>query len=146
MGKFDGAGAHKDDADEHHPTANLDLDRGLTFDTGNPQWFPMSCRSICKSLRFFLSESLKSATKCPECGGILPDLCIAHRGRAYLFTCTKIEENGKVLAETDYARLSAHSVYHIWNSLDKENKEKLEPIVKKFLLEWNNVFNIVRKV
>lgn len=129
-----------------HVTANIDLDVGLTdVETKETRRFNVPSLAICKSLRFYLSKSLVTPIKCSECGGILPDLCIAHKGRAYLFTCTKIEENRKVLAETDYARLSAHSVYHVWNSLGKEDKERLEPVVKKFLLEWNDVFHIVKK-
>lgn len=113
-------------------------------DTGATRWDRESAVAIAKNLRFFLDESLKSRVKCLNCGGIIPDLCITHNGKGYLFTCTRIEENGKVIAETDYPKLAVHLIHSVWDSLDKANKQKLEPTVKKLLKEWNSVFKIVK--
>jgi len=60
-------------------------------------------------LESFLDDKFKSVTKCPQCGGILPELMLKHGNREYVFTCTKIIEDEKLVDETDYATFSLYA-------------------------------------
>jgi len=78
-----------------HEAATIPLDRRVQYITSS---------TIVKWLREFLKKDLADLNHCSNCGGILPELMFIFEGREYWFTCFKINENGKKIAETDYAK------------------------------------------
>ena len=69
-------------------------------------------------LRKFLQEDMAKPKYCPNCGGMLPELSFEYKGKRFRFTCYMIEENGKTLAKTDYAKFAKYC-----KATTKETKE-----------------------
>lgn len=74
-----------------NPNLRIDLDYCLEKEVG---------ADVLSVLRE-LSEGVYY--RCPNCGGLLPEIVFHTADRDFLFTCTQIAgKEGKVIAETDY--------------------------------------------
>lgn len=59
-------------------------------------------------LREFLQEDMANPKHCPNCGGMLPELSFDYKGKRFRFTCYMIEQDGKIIAKTDYAKFAKY--------------------------------------
>lgn len=65
-------------------------------------------QNIMVNLRQFLQGDMAKPKHRPNCGGILPELSLEYKGKRFRFTCYMIEENGKTLVKTDYAKFAKY--------------------------------------
>ncbi|MGA2681511.1 MAG: hypothetical protein ABSF44_06890 [Candidatus Bathyarchaeia archaeon] len=61
-------------------------------------------KKIVELIRKFLKEKVNAGEHCPNCGGIIPEVGFNCEGTDYIFSCVAIEKDGKMIAETDYAK------------------------------------------
>jgi len=72
-------------------------------------WCPWSLKERFTRLKRDLKKLLKHPKICRNCGAINVDLVLEDEERQYYFTCWKVVDNeGKLLAETDYKRFSEY--------------------------------------
>ena len=45
---------------------------------------------------------------CPNCGGIVPEICILYKGKVFKFTCYDIVRGKKSLLKTDYKLMESY--------------------------------------
>lgn len=62
---------------------------------------------IVFSLRAIL-EKIAASKKCPNCGGLVPELYLNYKGKEYFLTCYQIVENDKLIAQTDYKKFAKY--------------------------------------
>lgn len=89
-----------------HPQLAISLSYGLRdIDSKITKWYANRSASVRSELNQAVSTHF---INCPACGGLIPDLDVHDKERIFRFTCTRIVENGKTIARTDYTKLLYH--------------------------------------
>ena len=71
---------------------------------------PEEAHDVASHLTRAMTHLWKDRKKCPNCGGIVPEIHVEWKGRQYQFTCYKIVslKSGKVLLKTNYKKFGEY--------------------------------------
>ena len=113
---------------KEHPTLTVSLYHGSRdYETKETKWYAK------RSVRSELNHAVHTHfVNCPDCGGLIPELEIQDKERAFRFTCIKIVEYGKVLMETDYTKLLYHLLADELVTTKHLTKENLDSPLRDF--------------
>jgi hypothetical protein len=116
---------------EKHQYSLIDL-RGMKRYKEDLRFQTVDCIDIARELAGAIYDIWKNRKKCPNCGGIVPEITVEWEGRQYRFTCYKIvsKKSGKTLLETDYKKLAHYSASPVALQRQREEKAARHPTEK----------------
>jgi hypothetical protein len=90
------------------------------------------CVDVAGQLAIAIQDIWKNRKKCPNCGGIVPEITVQWEEREYRFACWKIvsKKSGKTLLETDYKKLAHYSASPVALQRQLEEKAARHPTEK----------------
>jgi len=64
--------------------------------------------AIASALTKAIDGLFKERSNCPNCGGIIPEICVLYKGKTFKFTCYDIVRCKKSLLKTDYKLMESY--------------------------------------
>ena len=63
---------------------------------------------IASELTSAIDNLFKKRSKCPNCGGIMPEINVLYKGKMFKFACYDIVRGRKSILKTDYEKLGKY--------------------------------------